>query len=102
MCNVLNCTIFSINRMSFAENHSLMCSTKSQYLETFRVLLQIYIYFCKNIWILGKHFFETNYNKNSFQNTPNQSLFKNALREQYLYYLKFPGPILSKYQHAPK
>ena len=28
MCNVLNCTIFSINRMSFAENHSLMRSTK--------------------------------------------------------------------------
>ena len=42
------------------------------------------------MYILGKHF-ETNYNKNSFQNTPNQSLFKNALREQHLYYLKFPG-----------
>ena len=47
MCNVLNCTTFSINRISFAENHSLMRSTKfdqyhflfkkkSQYLETFK------------------------------------------------------------------
>ena len=33
------------------------------------------------MYILGNHF-ETNYNKNSFYNTPNQSLFKNALREQ--------------------
>ena len=24
-------------------------------------------------------------------NTPNQSLFKNVLREQHLYHLKFPG-----------
>ena len=49
MCNVLNCTIFSINQISFAENHSLMRSTKfepiqyhflfkkkSQYLEAFK------------------------------------------------------------------
>ena len=47
MCNVLNCTIFSIYRISFAENHSLMRSTKfepisfvskkkSQYLETIK------------------------------------------------------------------
>ena len=45
MCNVLNCTIFSINQIYFAENHSLMRSTKfeisylrkkSQYLETFK------------------------------------------------------------------
>ena len=44
MCNY---TIFSINQISFAENHSLMCSTnlnqyhflflkKSQYFETFK------------------------------------------------------------------
>ena len=47
MCNVLNCTIFFINRIFFAENHSLIHSTKfepipfvskkkSQYLETFK------------------------------------------------------------------
>ena len=28
MCNVLNCTIFSINQISFAQNHSLVRSTK--------------------------------------------------------------------------
>ena len=28
MCNVLNCTIFSINQISFPENHSLMRPTK--------------------------------------------------------------------------
>ena len=28
MCNIINCTIFSINWISFAENHSLMRSTK--------------------------------------------------------------------------
>ena len=46
MCNILNCTIFSINRISFAENLLLMLQQnlnqyhfvskkKSQYLETF-------------------------------------------------------------------
>ena len=74
MCNVLNCTIFSINRISFAENHSLMRSTKfepisflkkSQYLETFKSIVTNINIFYKNIYILGKHF-DTNYNKNSF------------------------------------
>ena len=67
MCNVLNCTIFSINQISFAENHSLMRSTKfepifyslfkkkSQYLETSKgVVTNINIFtktciFCENI-----------------------------------------------------
>ena len=46
MCNILNCIIFFINRISFAENLSLMLQQnlnqyhfvskkKSQYLETF-------------------------------------------------------------------
>ena len=47
MCNVLNCTIFSINQISFAENHSLIVQQnlnqyhflfkkKSHYLEIFK------------------------------------------------------------------
>ena len=76
MCNVLNCAFFSINRISFAENHSLMRSTKlnqyhflfkkkSQYLETFKGVVTNINIFYKNMYILRKHF-ETNYNKNSF------------------------------------
>ena len=34
------------------------------------------------MYILGKHF-ETNYNKNSFENTPNQSLTTSILRIKY-------------------
>ena len=76
MCNVLNYTIFSINRISLAENHSLMCSTKFEPI-SFLILKKItifgkfkgccykYKYFYKKIYTLGKHF-ETNYNKNSF------------------------------------
>ena len=98
MCNVLNCSIFSINRISFAEKHSLLRSTKFEPI-SFLIEEKITIYgnfygccckckyFYQIIYILG-NYFETNYNKNSFYYTPNQSLFKNA--EQHLYYLKFP------------
>ena len=76
MCNVLNCTIFSTNQISFAENHSLIRSTKfepisflilkkSQYLETFKGVVTNINIFTKNMYILGIHF-ETSYNKNSF------------------------------------
>ena len=62
MCNLLNCAIFSINRISFAENHSLMRSTKlnqyhflfkkkSQYLETFKgVVTNINIFLQKHVY----------------------------------------------------
>ena len=78
MCNVglLNSAIFSINRISFAENHywcvqqnlnqyHFLFKKKSQYLETFKGVVTNINIFYKNMYILGKHF-ETNYNKNSF------------------------------------
>ena len=73
MCNVLNCPIFSTNRISFAENHPLMRSTKFESIsfrilrniwKLLRVLLQIKIILQKHLYFRKR--FSENCNKNAF------------------------------------
>ena len=103
MCNVLNCTIFSINRISFAEIHfcwfgrcvqqnlnqyHFLFKKKSQYLEIFKGVVT-------NINIFTKTFI-------FWENILRQIIIKNCLKGATSILFKiFWNQILSKYRHAP-